>query len=83
MRDLTQMLTHHNPYILLYRTAHERLQQMSHDTSANGSKLLLDAKLTLIVEAEANCQRHNLPVADKVAMIMLEEKTGEPIRRDI
>ena len=29
MGDLTQMLEHHNPYILVYRTAHERLRQMS------------------------------------------------------
>ena len=83
MGDLTQMLEHHNPYISVYQTAHERLQQMSRETDTDGSKVLLDARLSLVVEEKADRRRHNLSVANKVATILLGKETEEPTRRDI
>ena len=47
---------------------------MAHDTDADNSKVLLDAKLNLVVEASADEQCHNLPVANEVAVIMLEKE---------
>ena len=45
--------------------------------------MLLDARLTLVVEAGADRRRYNLPVANEIAMIMLDEESEEPSRRDI
>lgn len=83
MGDLTQMLEHFNPYISIYRTARERLSRMSHDTDEDGSKVLLNARLNLVVEAGADRRHHNLPVANEVAVIMLEEETEESTQCDI
>ena len=75
MGDLTQMLEYYNPYIPIYRTAWERLQQMSHERDADELKVLLDAKLNLVMEAGTDCRHHNFPIANEVAIIMLGDET--------
>lgn len=54
MGDLTQTLEHHNLFISVYRTVHEQLHHMAQETDTEGLKVLLDARLSLIVEAEAD-----------------------------
>ena len=83
MGDLTQMLEHHDLFISVYRTVHEQLHQMAQETDTEGLKVLLDARLSLVVEAEADRWRYNLPVANKISMIMLDEKSEKPSRQDI
>lgn len=56
---------------------------MSRETDTDGSKVLLDARLSLVVEEGADRRRYNLLVTNKVATILLGEETEEPTRRDI
>lgn len=83
MGDLTQMLEDVNPFISVYRTAREQLHSISETSVPDESRVLLNPRLTLVMEEGADRRRHNLPVADEVAVIMLGEETGEPTRRDI
>lgn len=54
MGNLTQMLEYYNPYILVYCTAHKRLQRPLEDTNAHELKFLLDMRLSLVVKAGAD-----------------------------
>jgi hypothetical protein len=75
--ELTDMLSDCNPFISLYRTARERLQ----DQPAN-SRLLLNPQMRLVMESGADRRRENLPTANEVTAIIPYE-TEEATRRDI
>ena len=77
VRRLTDMLMECNPFIALYRTAHERFADY-----AGQSRLLLNPQMRLVVEQGADRRRENLPTSDEVAVIIPDEFAGGS-RRDI
>ena len=71
MSSLTLMLQETNPLIHIYLTARERLIEIAEvETSF---RIILNPQLRLVVERGADLRRENLPTADEVSMILLEE----------
>ena len=79
LKQLALELLACNPFISLYKTAYERLQQQQQDQPL---RILLNPQMRLIVEAGADRRRENLPTGDEVAVIIPNEYT-EASRRDI
>ena len=79
LRQLGLELEACNPFIDLYKTAHERLQQQQQDQPL---RILLNPQMRLIVETGADRRRENLPTGNEVAAIIPNEYT-EASRRDI
>jgi len=50
LQQLLKVLHEHNPYIHLYRTAHERLQQAIRSLPANEVRLLLNPRMELVLD---------------------------------
>ena len=69
--SITQMLQAISPFIQLYLTARERFAQLSEQEP--NLRIILNPQLSLIVETGADMRRENLPTANEVAMILLEE----------
>jgi len=69
--SLTRMLQEVSPFIQLYLTARERFAQLSEQEQ--NLRIILDPRLSLIVESGADRTRENLPTANEVAMILPEE----------
>jgi hypothetical protein len=78
LADLLQMLTDENPFISLYKTARERLQSQP----ASQFQLFLNPQMRLVMESGADRRRENLPTANEVAVVLLDEFT-DGSRRDI
>lgn len=77
LRGLHEMLTDHNPFIRIYKTARERL------ASQTGQfRLLLNPQMRLILQSGADRRRENLPTATELAGILPDEFADES-RRDI
>jgi hypothetical protein len=77
LRGLHEMLTDHNPFIRIYKTARERLaSQTGH------FRILLNPQMRLILQSGADRRRENLPTATELAGILPDEFTDES-RRDI
>ena len=69
--SVTQMLQTVSPFIQLYLTARERFAQLSEQEP--NLRIILDPRLSLILESGADMRRENLPTANEVAMILPEE----------
>lgn len=65
--QLLQLLTDHNPFITIYKTARERLTAA---TATNSPfRVILNPQMRLIVEKGADKRRENLPTSDEIAAI--------------
>lgn len=80
LRRLTHMLNKINPYIPLYKTAKEALDE-SAITNKN-LKVILNLQMRLVMETGTDRRRHNLPSSGEVLGIIADEY-GEPCQRDI
>jgi len=69
--SITQMLQAASPFIQLNLTARERFAQLSEQEP--NLRIILDPRLSLVVETGADMRRENLPTANEVAMILPEE----------
>jgi hypothetical protein len=78
LSELLQILTDHNPFVHLYKTAYERLAE----PASSQFRLLLNPQMRLIMESGADRRRENLPTSNEVAMILSDEFEGAS-RRDI
>jgi hypothetical protein len=76
--DLLNMLTDVNPFIKIYQTARERLQNQP----CGQFRLLLNPQMRLVIESGADRRRENLPTSDEIAAVLPDEY-GEASRRDI
>jgi hypothetical protein len=56
-----------NPFIRLYLTARERLQQQH---AAGPSRVILNPQMRLVLEARTDRRRENLPTSDEVTVII-------------
>ena len=70
-RRLIDMLHDCNPYITLYKTAQERLQAQSSQSSP--LRILLSPQMQLVMERGANRRRENLPTGNEIAVIIPNE----------
>ena len=71
LQQLTDMLHECNPYIEIYRTAKERLEDMPQEVG--DLRVVLNPQLQLLMEAGADKRRYNLPTSNEVAMIIGDE----------
>jgi len=81
LRQLALELLACNPFISLYKTAYERLQQQDQQQDER-LRILLNPQMRLIVETGADRCRENLPTSREIAAIIPNEYT-EASRRDI
>lgn len=80
LQRLTNELNTVNPFIPLYKTAKERLDDVPPE---NGDvRVVLNPQLRLVMESGADKRRHNLPTSNEVAAIIPDEY-GEAGFRDI
>lgn len=77
LRSLHDMLTDHNPFIRVYKTARERLANQPGDF-----RLLLNPQMRLVLQSGADRRRENLPISTELAGILPDEFAGES-RRDV
>lgn len=68
LKNLHEMLEDNNLFVPFYRTAQERLQELS-----QAGNLLLNPRMQLVMESSADRRRENLPVAQEVAVIIPDE----------
>ena len=78
--QLTTELHEINPYIQIYKTARERLEEVA--PSENDFRIILNPQLKLIMETGADRRRENLPTSNEIALIIANEY-GEAGFRDI
>ena len=71
------MLTDCNPFIIVYKTARERLTDQQTDF-----RILLNPQLRLVIESGADRRRENLPTSNEVTAIIPDEYT-DASRRDL
>lgn len=81
LRDLTDMLHDVNPFISIYKTAREQLQELEYANNTD-VRVLFTPQLKLILESQADKRRYNLPDTEEVAVIIPDE-TSEHTFRDI
>jgi hypothetical protein len=75
--QLSLMLDDCNPFILIYKTAWERLA-----ADARLMQMVLSLQIQLVIESRADCRRENLPTGNKLAVI-IPDKFDSDSRRDI
>lgn len=76
LQGLTEMLHEiKNPYISLYLTARERINQ-----AGTGSAVLLTSNLQLVLETGPDRRRENIPTSDEVALILPDAAAAETSR---
>lgn len=80
IRRLSEILHDVNPFISIYKTARERLQETEMNRTA--SRIIFNPQLRLVVEQGADRRRENLPTSDEVALIIPDEY-GDRCFRDI
>ena len=73
LQELLEMLHGCNPFIAIYRTAHERIQQAVTNVPEAQLQLILNPRMELICATGADRRRHHVPVANEVAMIIPDE----------
>ena len=73
LQQLLHMLHSCNPFIAIYRTAHERMQDAVANVPQEHLQLILNPRMELICATGADRRRHNVPVANEVAMIIPDE----------
>lgn len=70
LQQLTAMLYKCNPFITMYKTAFERLQDPD---NAAEIRIILNPQMRLLLEKGADRRRHNLPTANEVVIIISNE----------
>jgi len=80
LQVLTNMLHDINPFINIYKTAKERLDQQTRLHPGEEVQVLLNPQLHLILEVGADRRCYNLPTADEVAMILPSEYSNTSFR---
>ncbi|ELR09216.1 hypothetical protein GMDG_03790 [Pseudogymnoascus destructans 20631-21] len=71
LMQLLQLLTDHNPFIAIYKTAQE---QLTATTDSNSPfRVILNPQMRQIVESGADKHRENLPTSDEIAAIIPDE----------
>lgn len=71
------MITDHNPFTRMYKTARERLA-----TQQGDFRILISPQMRLILQSGADRRRENLPTATELAGILPDEFADES-RRDV
>jgi len=82
VQQITGVLYDCSPWISIYRTATERLRIEEQAESQRLYSIILNPRMELIVNGDADPRRANLPTVDEVAIIVPEEY-GEKGFRDI
>ncbi|PMD13695.1 hypothetical protein NA56DRAFT_585108, partial [Hyaloscypha hepaticicola] len=77
LRNLHNILTDHNPFIRVYKTARERLANQPGDF-----RLFLNPQIHLVLQSGTNRYRENLPILTELAGILPDKFTGKN-RRDV
>jgi hypothetical protein len=77
LQGLHEMLTDHNPFIRIYKTARERVASQAGDF-----RILLNPQMRLVLQTGADRRRENLPLAAEVAGVLPDEFADES-RRDV
>ena len=67
------MLHNYNPFIAIYRTAHERMQDAVANIPQEYLQLILNPRMELMCATGSDRRRHNVPVGNEVAMIIPDE----------
>ena len=76
LRSLTEMLHEiSNPYISIYRTARERINQ-----AANDASILLTSNLSLALETGIDRRRENVPTSDELGLVIPDAAAAETCR---
>ena len=73
LQQLLEMLHQCNPFITIYRTVHEHMQQAIMGQTLEEVEILLNARMQLIVAEGADKRRYNIPIANEVAIIIPDE----------
>jgi hypothetical protein len=77
LRGFHEMLTDHNPFIRMYKTARERLAAQT-----GPFWLILNPQMHLVLQSGADRRRENLPTSTELAGILPDEFVDES-RRDV
>ena len=72
-QQLLEMLHMCNPFIAMYRTVHERMQEAVANIPTDQMQLILNPRMELICATGVDRRRHNVPIANEVAMIIPDE----------
>ena len=76
IRSLTEMLHEiRNPYISIYRTAQERINQ-----AATDARVVLTSGLTLALETGADRRRENIPTSAELGLVIPDAAAAETVR---
>lgn len=70
LEQLTAMFHKYDPFIALYKTAYERLQDPDNSPEI---RIILNPQMHLLLEEDTDYRRHNLPTANEIAMIIPDE----------
>lgn len=81
-KELLDMLHECNPFIAIYHTIYERLKDAVAHIPAEQLQVLLIPRMELMCTSGADTQRHNIPIANEVAMVIPDEY-GIASHRDI
>ena len=73
LQQLLEMLHNCNPFIAIYRTVHERMQEAIANVPSEQLGMILNPRMELICATGADRRRHNVPIANEVAMIIPDE----------
>ena len=73
LQQLLDMLHNCNPFIAIYRTAHERMQDAVANVSQEYLQLILNPRMELICATGTDHRQNNVTVANEVAMIIPDE----------
>ena len=72
-QQLLEMLHNCNPFIAIYRTVHERMQEAIANVPAEQLQVILNPRMELICATGADRRRHNVPIANEIAIIIPDE----------
>lgn len=75
---LSEFLHANNPLASIYRSARDRL----HDLSVQTNRIILSPQMRLVVDVNADLRRENLPTGDEIALLIPGEY-GQSSFRDI
>ena len=73
LQQLLEMLHSCNPFIVMYRTVHERMQEAIANIPVEQLQVILNPRMELICATGADRRRHNIPVANEVAIVIPDE----------
>lgn len=82
LEALHDELLQYNPYVPLYKTAKERLDEQRQQPGDRDYQLLLKPDMELVMQQGADRRRENLPVVDEVAGVIPDELDA-PGKRDV